>query len=343
MKIKTDQNDYKLLTDTISQWVKNGTIDAEKGNELIDSLEKPQSASQQIAQYFFFIALSCILLAFAAIFIDDKFLEKLKQHFSLTNLFIAITFTILTIAWFIFLRKRKTTLRNVSFEVFAVIGGLLTVTAITYYCKEIGFGPKYTGMLAITSIIVFALSAWIRSYTLWIAGILAMMGWFGAFSTWLSADDLFIGMNYPVRLSVFGLLVILISFLQKRVSAIFFSQRITYVAGLIIFFTAIWGVSIFGNYNSLDKWATVRQTQVIFYAILFAIAGIISFLLGIKYKDNIARDMGVIALLANLYTRYFEYFWDSTNKGLFFLILAVSFWFIGKRLEKFKQKASITS
>jgi len=342
MKIKTDQNDHKLLTDTITQWVKNGNIDDAKGKELIDTLEKPQSTSQQIAQYFFFIALSCILLAFAAIFIDDKFLEKLKQHFSLTNLFIAIAFTIFAAAWFVFLHKKKTTFRNVSFEVFAVIGGLLTVTAITYYCKEFGFGPKYTSMLALTSVGVFSLSAWIRSYTLWIAGILALMGWFGAFSTWLSFGDLFLGMNYPVRFSVFGLLIIALSFLQKQITSISFTQRITYIAGLIIFFTAIWGVSIFGNYDSLDKWAAVRQTQVIFYAILFAIAGVASFLLGIKYKDNVARDIGVIALLANLYTRYFEYFWDNTNKGLFFLILAVSFWFIGKRLEKFKQKAATT-
>jgi hypothetical protein len=41
-----------------------------------------------------------------------------------------------------------------------------------------------------------------------------------------------------------------------------------------------------------------------------------------------------------MYTRYFEYLWDRTHKGLFFAILAASFWWLGKLLEKRnKQKA----
>ncbi|MFN4248189.1 MAG: hypothetical protein ACK4EY_10725 [Flavipsychrobacter sp.] len=343
MKLKTDQNDYKLLTDTINKWVENGNIDKPKGDELLDTLEQPKSTTQQIAQYFFFVALSCILLAFAAIFIDDKFLEKLKQHFSLTNFFIAILFTVFSVLWFYFLKKKKSTINAAPFEIYAVIGGLLTVTALTYYSKETGEGPNYSGLLLGIAVVLFALAGFVRSYALWMAGILATMGWFGAFSTWLSHEDLFLGMNYPVRFSVFGMLIILASLAQKKVGTVSFSKRINYLAGLIIFFTGLWSVSIFGNYNSLAKWAEVRQTQVIIYAIVFAVTGIASFLLGIKYKENAARDIGIIALLTNLYTRYFEYFWDSTNKGIFFLILALSFWFIGKRLEKFKNRNAVSS
>jgi len=36
----------------------------------------------------------------------------------------------------------------------------------------------------------------------------------------------------------------------------------------------------------------------------------------------------------NLYTRYFEYFWDGMNKGLFFLILAIAFGFTGWFLDR---------
>lgn len=343
MKIKTDQNDYKLLTDTIQQWTVNGHIDNQKAEELLNTIEKPKSNSQQIAQYFFFIALSCILLAFIAIFIDDKFLEKLKQQFALTNVFIAILFTVFSTIWFYFLQKKKDKFSPVPFEIYTVIGGLFVVTAATYFGKELGEGPKFSGLLITISVLLFSLSAWMRSQTLWVASILALMGWFGAFSSWLSTKDLFLGMNYPVRFSAFGLLIILLSFIQAKIKPITFSQRLTYIAGMIIFFTAVWGVSIFGNYSNLEEWASVRQTQVILYAIIFAIIGIASFLLGIKYKDNIARDLGIAALLANLYTRYFEYFWDSTNKGLFFLLLAISFWFIGKRLEKMMHKPNTTN
>ncbi|MBL4678753.1 MAG: hypothetical protein JKY70_21555, partial [Mucilaginibacter sp.] len=34
------------------------------------------------------------------------------------------------------------------------------------------------------------------------------------------------------------------------------------------------------------------------------------------------------------YTKYFEYFWESTNKTIFFAILALSFWLVGRKAEK---------
>ena len=67
-----------------------------------------------------------------------------------------------------------------------------------------------------------------------------------------------------------------------------------------------------------------KRGQVLIYSILFAIAAGVSLFAGIRNKDDVARDFGIIFLLVNLYTRYFEYFWDSMNKGLFFLVLAVS-------------------
>ena len=39
-------------------------------------------------------------------------------------------------------------------------------------------------------------------------------------------------------------------------------------------------------------------------------------------------------MLINIYTRYFEYFWDVTDKALFFIILGLSFWLIGRKAEK---------
>ena len=70
------------------------------------------------------------------------------------------------------------------------------------------------------------------------------------------------------------------------------------------------------------------------YSAVFALGSAISFYLGIRYKDELARDFGVLFLLINLYTRYFEYFWDSMNKGIFFLVLAITFGLVGWLLER---------
>jgi hypothetical protein len=57
-------------------------------------------------------------------------------------------------------------------------------------------------------------------------------------------------------------------------------------------------------------------------------------LYGLKSNDTIAREFGITFLIIFLYTKYFEYFWDHTNKTLFFGILAASFWLIGRKAEK---------
>ena len=48
---------------------------------------------------------------------------------------------------------------------------------------------------------------------------------------------------------------------------------------------------------------------------------------------GVLGGFGLIFLFINLYTRFFEYFWDSTHKAAFFAVLAVSFWFFGSRAE----------
>lgn len=110
-------------------------------------------------------------------------------------------------------------------------------------------------------------------------------------------------MNYPMRFVAFGLIVTIGSFFVMRYPKLAFVQRITYLAGLILFFISMWMVSIFGNYGYLDEWAKVRQVQVIIYAVLFGLCTAVIFYMGIKYKDDATRDLAVLFLLLNLYSR----------------------------------------
>src|SRR5690606_32104520 len=151
-------------------------------------------------------------------------------------------------------------IKSLVYEVYMVLGGLVVVSGLVYFCKDIGFGPQYTGLLATTAVIVLALGAFFRSRALWLAGILAAMGFYGAYSDWQQDNhNLFLGMNYPMRFTLFGALVIGVGFLQNKVPRLRFSQRQTYVMGLLIFFTGLWGISIFGNYGRWEEWKKVRQ------------------------------------------------------------------------------------
>lgn len=332
--MELEKKDKELVESAIEEWQSKNLLSTEKADELRSTLQL-RKARGVIAQYFFIIAIACTLLAFSAIFIDDKLLEKIKQYFNIGNIVIAISCTLIALAWFTYLYRKRGSFDSLMYEVYMILGGLVVVSGLVYYCKDIGFGPQYTGLLGVTCIVILILSGMFKSKALWMAGILAAMGWYGSFAEWQQNEhNLFAGMNYPMQFTVFGVLVIALSFLQGKLSTISFSARHTYIMGLLIFFTGMWGVSIFGNYGHYEDWLRVRQVQVIGYSIILAVAAVAALVLGIKYRDDATRDFGIIFILLNLYSRYFEFFWNTTNKGIFFLVLAVSFALVGWQIEK---------
>ncbi|WP_255606900.1 DUF2157 domain-containing protein [Pedobacter polysacchareus] len=110
--------------------------------------------------------------------------------------------------------------------------------------------------------------------------------------------------------------------------------QITYIIGMMYLFFSLWLLSVFGNFGTLEEWYGVKQLSLFYWAIISAAACVISIFIGLKYRDDIAREFGITFLFINLYTRYFEYFWDSWHKALFFCVLAASFWIIGRKAEK---------
>jgi predicted membrane protein len=81
-------------------------------------------------------------------------------------------------------------------------------------------------------------------------------------------------------------------------------------------------------------WKKIIQIELFYWSIIFALAAVGAIYYGIKNDDYASRSFGIVFLFINLYTRFFEYFWHSTHKAIFFSVLAVSFWIIGSKAEK---------
>jgi len=341
--MEVDKNEADILRRAINEWADTKALTTEQAAQLRKTVTVKENNRLQIAQYFFFIALFCTLMAFGAIFLNEKLLEKIKAYFSWSDLVIAMIATLLSALWLWYIRKKRNHISEIAYEVDMVLGGLAVLTSLLYFCKNFGIDKTYTAFLSITLPVLAILAVILRSRALWIGAIITAICWFGSYTSWQSGDNLFLGMNYPMRYTVFGLVILGISFAQQRVAQLTFSQRITYIAGLVLVFTGLWGISIFGNYNTLAEWQQVRQVHVLAYSVVFALGAAISFYLGIRYKDELARDFGLLFLLINLYTRYFEYFWDTMNKGIFFLVLAITFGFVGWWLERASRKSRATT
>jgi hypothetical protein len=141
-------------------------------------------------------------------------------------------------------------------------------------------------------------------------------------------------MNYPLRFVLFGIVLTASSVAFNRWKFRKEFLRPTRAVGLLNLFIALWIMSIFGNYGDMHEWEKVKQIELFHWALIFGLAGIASIYHGIKEDDGMTRGFGITFLFINLYTRFFEYFWNNTHKAIFFAILAVSFWYLGSRAEK---------
>jgi hypothetical protein len=333
--MEVDKDELKVVQRALTEWEADGSLTPQQAATLREGITIRQNDRQQIARYFFFIALFCTLLAFGAIFLSEKLLEKIKTYFAWSDLAIALIAAALAVLWFWYIATKRKDTRSAAYEIYMALGGLAVLTSLVYVCKYIhADATYYTTFLSLASISLFVISFLLRSHILWLGALVAVTCWFGAFTSSYNQHYLFLGMNYPVRYVVFGALLLVFSLLQLRVQRLLYSQRITYIAGLTVFFVALWMVSIFGNFNSIERWQRAHQVQVLIYSAFLAIASGLSFYLGIRFRNTAARDFGVLFVLVNLYTRYFEYFWDSMNKGIFFIRLAVTFGLVGRWLER---------
>lgn len=338
--MELDKEEYEVVRRAIDEWERGGKLPPEVASDLRSDMVVRRNDRQQLAQYFFFIALSCTLLAFAAIFLSEKLLERIKAYFAWNDLAVAGITAVLSASWFWYIGRARKETRSSAYEIYMALGGLSVLTCLVYVCKSAQADTTYyTGFLALSAMALLALGAAMRSTVLWLGGLLAATAWFGAFTAGFEQSYLFWGMNYPVRYVVFGALLLVSSFALRGLKQVAFAHQLTYVIALAVFFLALWAVTVFGNFNSLERWQHARQSQIIIYSVFLAIAAGLSFFLGIRFRDNAARDFGIIFLLVNLYTRYFEYFWDTMNKGIFFLVLAITFGVLGRWLER-KSKAA---
>ena len=210
--------------------------------------------------------------------------------------------------------------------------------AIAYWTRSFSiFDENYSLPLLFATLAYGSIAATLRSQILWLIAILASAGWWAAQTHfWANGSYQFAGMNYPLRMTIFGLVIWVSSFLISKIVLLKNFGDSTYKIGLVLFLFAAWTLSIFGNYDDMEKWTITKQNYFWYWALGYSIL-----LVGIIYyalKENLEtlRDISLIFFLLNIYTRYFEYFWDRTNKGLFFAILAVSFWFVSKKASKWR-------
>ncbi|MHB1177853.1 MAG: DUF2157 domain-containing protein [Daejeonella sp.] len=337
-KLNLDKQESEFLNTTIRHWKSEGLIDSDTANKLHTSYEVKGIDWKRLAQYSFWVALACGIIAIASLIIDDVVINWLKKLYDTPDIIISLLSATFAAALLYegSKRKRKYPERVFSNEAIVFFGILFTASCIAYLGKTFDNGSGHFSILFLLSVLVYAgLAVKFRSGLIWAFALVSLGSWFGT-ETGYQTDwsNYFLGMNYPLRFVFFGFLLVACSFLMHKIRKISEFRDLTYIIGLLYLFVSLWLLSIFGNFGTLEDWLQVKQIELFYWGIISVLISLAFTIYGLRRKDFIAREFGITFLLINLYSRFFLYLWDLTDKTIFFAILALSFWLIGRKAEK---------
>ena len=337
-KLNLDKQESEFLDKTISHWENEHLVDAQLADTLRNSYEVKGFDWMRLAKYSFWIALFCGIIAVGSLIINDAVINWLKGLYYAPDIVISIASGVMGAVSFVVGRRweKKYPEKVFSNESIIFTGVLFTAACIAFLGKTFDNHSGHYSLLFLLSIFVYGFLAWrMDSRLIWLFALVSLGSWFGTETGYQTHwADYFIGLNYPLRFVLFSIILVSACYLLKSQKWFQRFWELTYVVGLLYLFISLWLLSIFGNLANIDYWWHIKQISLFYWGVISGTVAAGFLFFGLKTRDVIAREFGITFLLIFIYTKYFEYFWEHTNKTVFFAILGASFWVIGSRAEK---------
>ena len=339
--MKVSKQDDQVLKKAISHWSQVGLMDQDLADRLQQSYEVSNKSHsfdwKNLSLIAFFFAVSCIILATVLLLLDEWLMAVLDSLVNASDLAKFAFFVALSVGLYYLAYRRKYRYPSQVFsnETLFMFGAIGVAFALTYLSFVLGIAEGYFPILILLASLAYAgLAIQLRSKLTWFLAIGTLAVWFGTETAYRSGwEAYFLGMNFPLRYVVFGLLLLGLSWALKQLLVTRPFASLTYAIGLIGLFASLWLLSVFGNHGSYEAWDEASRSSFLDWVVLLAIGSGLAIYFGWKRHDLMTSEVGLAFLLINVYTRYFEYGWNSMHKVAFFAILAASFWFLGKKAE----------
>ena len=326
----------RFLDEAIDRWEREGVLTPETAGNLRDSYSVRPFDWGGLAKYSFLIAVLCGVIAFSAAAMDEELLEALAELVTASDAVSALLLGVLSGAAFRlgFVRRKKHPERVFSNEAVLFAAVLLCAGAVVFLGRALDSGTgRYPLLFLLAAVLYGVIGAVFGSALVWVFALLSLGGWLGAETGYVSGwGAYYYGMSYPLRFLFFGGALIAVSLYGMRSGRFAALRRSTFKVGLLALFLSLWVMSIFGNYSP-GNWRRGSVSELFFWSAAFGLAALGAVYYGLKRDDGAARGFGLTFFFINLYTKYFEYFWDDMHKAAFFLLLAASFWLIGRKAE----------
>jgi hypothetical protein len=316
-------------------WEASGDLDKEAADRLLATIQIASFDWKRFAAWGFYFAIACLAIAMAALVGAPWFVFLLQEFFQndFGRLIVSSALSVFLYFWAFKLRRKRPE-RIYLNQAALFLAVLANAWAVGELGRLLDTGSGHFSLLFLLSCIIYALIGYFgRAKLVWIFALFSLGAWMGAETGYVSGwGAYFLGMNYPLRFTLFGLLMTAASLSLRQDGRFSFFFSPTLSVSLLYLFLSLWILSIFGNY-SYDVWHGVKQIELFHWSLLFAMAAVASFALGLKLDIGMLRSYGIVFFAINLYTRFFEHFWDALDKALFFALLGLSLWFLARKAE----------
>ncbi|HKE61386.1 MAG TPA: hypothetical protein VKB33_02890 [Nitrospira sp.] len=335
--MKLPRKQATVVRDAIERWRLDGVIPEAQAATLAASIEVQYFDWRKLAKYSFWIALFSIVTSVSAALSDQALQDLLEALFEAPAILKCIALSVIAAGlyrWGV-VRRRQAPDKVYRNEAILFLAVLVTAGAISQLGMALDTGSGHYSLLLLFSFLVYAaLGILLESNLIWVFALASLGGWMGTETGYMSGwGAYYLGMNYPLRFVLFGALLTggALALEHHPIAQRFY--RSTLVMGLLYLFIALWIMSIFGNYGDMNSWERVKQIELFHWSILFAAVAAWAVYHGLRHDNDITKGFGLTFLGINLYTRFFELFWDNLHKAVFFALLGASFWYIGSKAE----------
>lgn len=339
---------HRLLSQAIERWRTDGVISRDIAETLRGSIVPARFDWKRVAGYSFLIAIACLVIAVSAAVADRFLMDLLARLFSASAVAKSLAFAAVAALVFVWAlaRRARAPEKTYSNEALFFVGVLALAGAVAFFGQAIDRGTgHYSVLFLLAAVLYMLLGLGFPSRQVWVFGLVSLGAWMGTETGYVSGwGAYYLGMNYPLRFVLFGASLTVLGFATGFLAAprpsISLGARLglvapqTKVIGLLYLFIALWIMSIFGNYGDMERWRRASSLELAHWSVIFGVVALLAIWYGLREDDGVTRGFGLTFLFINLYTRFFEYFWDSLHKAVFFAILAASFWLLGSRAEK---------
>lgn len=336
--MKVNKKEAALLQKAIKKWSDEALISPEQAGCLNHSFEESKFDWQTLSFYAFVFAIASIIISGVALLADKWLMQLFDKIVDASDEYKAVFFSISSIVLFFYgqrIRKRKPD--NVYSHTALNLLGIMTAgVALGYFSIVFGNGSGHFSIFVFIAALLYgSLAIFFKSQMLWITALLSIFIWFGVETSYIANwQPYFWNMNIIMRYIPFCIIIISILLVTNK-----FSTKKLYYAETLVFFCvsflgALWMASIFGNQPSIASWSVVSQSSFLPWSFVLLFCSILVVWLGVKLERVVFREIGIIFIILNIYSRYFEYGWEMLHPTVFFACLGLSFWLIGKKAEK---------